>query len=123
MQADVGEAVGSSKLLSQISGRSPSANRDGELGGFCTIYKTLSKVHVTGPYPSEDVQVASHMWAQKTRVIYVMRRAGCPFCRSFAVALMKRRGEFLALGASPVVVVSQRTGADAFSLVAWQVSP
>ena len=80
----------------------------------------LSAVSLIGPWPESNEVKAGSLWANRTVVFYVMRRAGCPLCRKFGVELMNRESEFDKAGASLVVVVSQDVGQQAFALTAWK---
>jgi hypothetical protein len=84
------------------------------------LFDELAGATLKGPFPSTNEVRADSLWRDSTALIYVLRRAGCPFCRKFAVELMKRKGDFESTGARLIVIVSQEQGAEAFSLVSWK---
>ena len=73
-----------------------------------------------GPWPSNARVPAKTLWAERTCVVYVVRRMGCPLCRRFAVELISRSKEFEALGVSLAVIASSEIGADMFQVTSFR---
>ncbi len=79
----------------------------------------LGLISLRGPWPANDKLPAASLWAEKTVVLYAIRRMGCPLCRRLAAELHSMRSDFEKAGARLVVVSAQPTGAQAFLDAVW----
>lgn len=92
--------------------RRPSAPaaRAAELGG---IRLTRQWTDASGELVKHDC-LASTLWAERTAVIYVMRRLGCPICRARAYELLTLRDRFESVGARVVLIAPMHLTEGAF---------
>jgi len=69
-------------------------------------------IPLKGAWPKEERILANSLWSERTCVIFVVRRLGCPLCREHAANLLAMQDEFNEHGADIVLVSAQDVGVD-----------
>ena len=72
----------------------------------------LETIPLQGPWPASSSITAGTLWRERTSVIFVVRRLGCPLCRELVAGLLEYAEEFDDADADIVLISAQDTGAE-----------
>ena len=72
----------------------------------------LSTISLRGPWPATSTVMAQELWAERTCVVFVVRRLGCPLCRELVAGLLTYKNDFEEAEADIVLVSTQDIGVE-----------